>query len=136
MKYYFAQFSPVKEGGYAVWFPDIPEAVTQGEDLEEAMFMAGDVLKMWLEDYTKEGRPLPEPSTLEEAKRKVAEWEADLDVEKVGEDIYPLIAAPDLDRTPVKVTMSFPRNVLREIDRRAEQAGMTRSGYVASVAAR
>ena len=42
--YYFALFLPVQEGGYAVEFPDIPEAFTQGSTLEECMDMARDVL--------------------------------------------------------------------------------------------
>ena len=134
MKYYFAQFSPAEKGMYSIWFPDVPEAVTCGENLEDAMFMAQDCLRMALEEYAKEGRSLPEPSSLEEVRAKVAEHEKDMDVEKFGEDLYPLIAAPDIDATPVRSSVSMPRNVLAALDRKAERAGMTRSGYIASIA--
>ena len=32
-----AKFAPAKEGGFVVTFPDIPEAITQGDDDAEAM---------------------------------------------------------------------------------------------------
>ena len=51
--YYFALFLPVQEGGYAVEFPDIPEAFTQGSTLEECMDMARDVLSIAVEEYAK-----------------------------------------------------------------------------------
>ncbi|HFZ7037662.1 TPA: type II toxin-antitoxin system HicB family antitoxin, partial [Streptococcus agalactiae] len=35
-----------------VTFPDVPEAITQGEDFQEAYEMAVEVLGFALEDYT------------------------------------------------------------------------------------
>ena len=62
--YYFALFLPVQEGGYAVEFPDIPEAFTQGSTLEECMDMARDVLSIAVEEYAKAKKQLPSPSPL------------------------------------------------------------------------
>ena len=41
--YYPAKFTPAEEGGYVVTFRDIPEAITQGDDMTEAVEMAEDV---------------------------------------------------------------------------------------------
>ena len=40
--YYPAKFTPAEEGGYIVTFRDIPEAITQGDDMTEAVEMAED----------------------------------------------------------------------------------------------
>jgi antitoxin HicB len=61
MKLYPALFAP-SDGGYVVTFRDVPEAITQGESLEEARIMAADALRTALEFYTESQRPLPRPS--------------------------------------------------------------------------
>lgn len=50
------------EGGFVVTFPDIPEAITQGEDRDEALLYAVDALETALSFYIDERRPLPVPS--------------------------------------------------------------------------
>src|SRR5487761_2484446 len=47
------------EGGFVVQFPDVPEALTQGEDKAEALARAVDALETALEFYTGAGRDLP-----------------------------------------------------------------------------
>lgn len=49
-------------GGYWVSFPDIPECLTQGEDMTQAYEMAIDALGLALVSREKEGHPLPEAS--------------------------------------------------------------------------
>lgn len=54
-----------KDGEYFfVQFPDIPEALTQGDTLEQAYEMASEVLGLALEDKTE----FPKPSLVEEIK--------------------------------------------------------------------
>ena len=131
--YYFAGFSKNRSGGYTVIFPDLPEAFTQGDDIPEAMEMAEDVLKITLEEYAREGKTPPAPSGPEEARTLMEKEAAELG--DAGREFFlQLIAAPDMDSTPVKVTMSLPRNVLGMLDRKAKLAGKTRSGYVAWMA--
>jgi antitoxin HicB len=47
---------------WLVTFPDIPEAITQGRDEDEAMRAASDALETALDFYFEEGRVVPEPS--------------------------------------------------------------------------
>jgi antitoxin HicB len=49
-------------GAYTVTFPDFDWGVTQGDDLDDAMEMAQDVLKILLEDCIQQRQPLPKPS--------------------------------------------------------------------------
>jgi antitoxin HicB len=57
---YAVIFEPLKEGGYNVFFPAIPEICTFGETLEEARGIAEDALRCYLESALKEGEPIPE----------------------------------------------------------------------------
>lgn len=50
------------EGGWTVTFPDVPEAITEGDTAEEVAAMAEDALVSALSFYTDEARALPVPS--------------------------------------------------------------------------
>lgn len=50
---------PAEEGGIVVTFPDVPEAISQAEDHDEALLRAVDALETALEFYTDEGAALP-----------------------------------------------------------------------------
>jgi antitoxin HicB len=54
---------PQPEGGFTVTFPDVPEAITQGDSKEEAAAMAEDALVSALSFYTDHAEPLPRPSS-------------------------------------------------------------------------
>lgn len=55
-----------QDGDYIlVTFPDIPEAITQGKDIQEAFEMATEVLGFALEDYKEHPKPTS-PSDLKE----------------------------------------------------------------------
>jgi len=49
-------------GTYTVTFPDFDWGVTQGDDLDDAMFMARDILKILLQDLINHRKALPKPS--------------------------------------------------------------------------
>ena len=50
---------PDSNGTILVTFPDVPEAVTFGEDEAEALLRAADALETALEFYTDDGKSLP-----------------------------------------------------------------------------
>ncbi len=49
-------------GGYVVTFRDIPEAITQGETVEEALAMGAEALELAMEFYFEDKRMVPMPS--------------------------------------------------------------------------
>lgn len=59
---YPALFQPEPDGGFLVTFPDVPEAITQGDDLPDARASAADALGLALRGYLVDGKPLPAPS--------------------------------------------------------------------------
>ena len=50
------------DGGFVVTFRDIPEAITQGETVEDALVMAKDALQTAMEFYFEDKRCVPAPS--------------------------------------------------------------------------
>lgn len=60
--FYPAIFHQAEEGGFWVSFPDFPECLTQGEDMEQAYEMAADALGLALASCEKEQLPLPTAS--------------------------------------------------------------------------
>lgn len=56
---------PADEGGFVVSFPDVPEAITQGDTREAALSNAVDALETALDFYIDDKRPLPQPSSPE-----------------------------------------------------------------------
>jgi antitoxin HicB len=50
------------DGGFVVTFPDVPEAITQGTDVSDALAQAADALEEALAGRIRRGDPIPEPS--------------------------------------------------------------------------
>lgn len=55
---------PAPEGGYVVSFPDIPEALTQGDSREEALDAALGALITAFEFYFEDNEAIPLPSVV------------------------------------------------------------------------
>ena len=65
MKYvYPAIFTPEDNGGFSIAFPDLEGCYTCGDNLQDALYMAEDVLAFTLYDYEKEKKAIPEPSVV------------------------------------------------------------------------
>lgn len=62
---YPAKFIKEDDGSYIVSFRDIPEALTQGSDLNEAKKMALDALITAMDFYFEDNRSVPAPSSIE-----------------------------------------------------------------------
>lgn len=59
---YPAIFHTAEEGEYWIEFPDLPMANTQGEDLEDALYMAKDCLGVYLSCLEEENEKIPNPT--------------------------------------------------------------------------
>ena len=62
---YPVNIEPAEEGGFFVTFPDIPEAMTQGEDEADALVWAQEALEAVLEIYLDKKLRVPYPSVLD-----------------------------------------------------------------------
>lgn len=68
---YPARFEP-DTGGFVVTFRDIPEAITQGDSLQEAREMAANALLTAMDFYFEDKRLVPLPSKVEKDEELVA----------------------------------------------------------------
>lgn len=60
--FYPAIFHTAEEGGFWITFPDLPECMTQGEDMQTAYEMAFEALGLALICRKKENQVIPAPS--------------------------------------------------------------------------
>jgi len=137
MDSYFVIIFKSKTGGFVSEFPDFIEGFTQGDTLEECIDMSQDVLNICAEEYTRERRSIPVPSSLEIIRQKAQELfdnDTSGDFDKSVLPFIQLMKIPNMDSKPVKVTVSIPKNVLELVDKKADSLGMTRSGFLANAA--
>ncbi|WP_123929551.1 type II toxin-antitoxin system HicB family antitoxin [Thermodesulfitimonas autotrophica] len=59
MAHFIVYLQPAEEGGYIASVPALPGCVTQGETREEALQMAQDAIRGYIESLKKHGEPLP-----------------------------------------------------------------------------
>jgi len=62
--FYPAIFHEAEEGGFWVSFPDLPECLTEGDDMQQAYEMAVDALGISLISRKEEGEPIPKPTEI------------------------------------------------------------------------
>lgn len=60
--FYPAIFHKAEEGGFWITFPDLPECITEGDDLNEAYEMASDALGLCLSDIEESKMSYPKAS--------------------------------------------------------------------------
>lgn len=60
--FYPALFHKAEEGGFWVSFPDLPECLTEGDNMEQAYEMAVDALGLALSCRNEEKQPISPPS--------------------------------------------------------------------------
>lgn len=63
---YPAIFTPEESGGYSIFFPDLENCYTCGDNLEDGLEMAEDALALVLYGYEKDAKPIPPPSDISE----------------------------------------------------------------------
>lgn len=98
---YLAVLEPSNDGGYAVYFPDLPGCISYGECFEKARIMAEEALGLHIYSMECDGEELPEPSTA----LKPEEIEGCL--------VSPIVIFPDLvknemDNKRVKTNITIP----------------------------
>ena len=63
--------TPQAEGGYTVTSPLLPELVTEGDSIAEALENVKDALAAVIEIYQDQGRPLPQNTQIPDANSPV-----------------------------------------------------------------
>ncbi|WP_428427925.1 type II toxin-antitoxin system HicB family antitoxin [Pararhizobium sp.] len=124
MRNYIGLIHKDAKSDYGVSFPDFPGVISAGTDLDDARQMAADALAFHLEGLAEDGVAIAEPSSLETVM-------ADPD----NRNGVAILVGVKMDtKKAVRVNVTLPEDVLRQIDRFAEAKGLTRSGFIALAA--
>lgn len=120
MAYYVALIHKEPKSDFGVSFPDFPGCITAGSTMQEAMEMAREALAGHIEVMIDEGLPIPAPSSVDAIMKK-----------RVNRDgVATAIAIPDIDDHAVRLNVTLPANLVREIDAQTEN----RSRFLAQAA--
>jgi DNA end-binding protein Ku len=113
-------------GAYGVSFPDFPGCTTVANDLDSAVAKAGEVLAFHAEGLAEDG-PLPRP-------RSLSELESDPDFCEDAKDALLVLVPYEAPTRAVRINITLEESLLARIDRSADAASETRSGYLAAAA--
>lgn len=97
-----------RDGGFVVRFVDIPEAITQGDTIVDALLAAKDALETALDFYFEDKRAVPAPSKAKRGQH-VVELPASLSAkvlllnEMIRQGVRPAELARRLNTTPQEV---------------------------------
>lgn len=64
--FYPAVFHTAEEGGFWVSFPDLPECLTEGDDMQTAYEMAVEALGLALVGRKEDGEEIPKPTAIDQ----------------------------------------------------------------------
>jgi len=124
MRPYIALIHKDRKSDYGVSFPDLPGCVTAGKTLDEARTFAAEALALHLEGLADDGEPIPEPSTAETIMAS----------RKNRDAIALLVEPPKIASRAVRINITLPADVLEDIDRSAEEQGLSGSSFLARAA--
>ena len=101
------------DGGYVVMFPDLPGCITQGDTLQEALYMAEDARAGWIEtEYERSDGDIPMPSYPVEYRRRLSR------------------------QTTGKFNVRLPKSLHQALSESAERDGVSLNQYVVMLLSR
>ena len=98
---YPAIFTPEKEGGYSIVFPDIDGCYTCGDNLDDGLSMANDALALMLVQLEDDKEDIPAPTPINKLKLKKNEFSTLISADTIK-------YRHTLNNAAVKKTLSIP----------------------------
>lgn len=113
---------------WGISFPDFPGCVSAGSSLEEVLREGREALEFHVEGMDEDGAAMPVLRTID-----VLRSDAEYDFETA--ELVSVISV-DLPGKAVRVQITLEESLLARLDRAANKAGSTRSGYIAETVKR
>lgn len=98
---YFAVFEPAADGGWGVYFPDLPGCISMGTDFADASAMAAEALGLHLWGMKDDGEEAPAPS-----QPPFADMPQGAVVAPVT--VYPDLVRMEMENRAVRTNVSIP----------------------------
>src|SRR6266700_1918302 len=101
---------------FGAWFPDFPGCVAGGRSQEEAIEKAEGALARAVDGMAEQGRPLPEPTPIEQ-----------IALPQCADVVAYFIVGVDPPDPSERVNVYLPKSLITRIDKRATELGLSRS---------
>ena len=111
--------------GYGVFFPDLPGCTSAGDTMEDAALSAEEALALHIRGMMEDGEALPDPTPLDRIER-------DPEVDEAAR----VLVRAELPGRTARFNATMDEVLLARVDRAAQAAGMSRSGFLADAARR
>ncbi|APM37968.1 type II toxin-antitoxin system HicB family antitoxin [Clostridium kluyveri] len=69
-----AVFESCEEGGYSIHFPDLPGCISEGDTLDEALYMAKEALELFLWNMEDDKDDIPQPTLPEKIETETGDF--------------------------------------------------------------
>lgn len=112
-----------EKGVFGVSFPDFPDCISTAATLDDALARGAQALALHIEGMIADGEALPELRGIERMRIDEADWLAGGIIAAVPVE-FPGKAA--------RINISIDETLLKMVDRAAESAGQSRSGFIAN----
>jgi predicted RNase H-like HicB family nuclease len=112
------------KGTFGAWFPDFPGCVAGGKSQQDTIEKAEIKLAQAVDALAEHDRPLPQPTPIEAVV-----------LPKGCEFVAYFIVGVDPPDPSERVNVYLPKSLLRQVDRRAADLGMSRSSFFGLAAA-
>ncbi len=106
------------KGTFGAWFPDFPGCVAGGRSQEEAIGRAETKLARAVDALAEHDRPLPQPTPI----RAIV-------LPRGCDFLAYFIVGVDPPDPSERVNVYLPKSLIRQVDRRAADLGMSRSSF-------
>jgi predicted RNase H-like HicB family nuclease len=106
------------KGTFGAWFPDFPACVAGGKSQQDTIERAEHKLAQAVDALAEHDRPLPQPTPIEA-----------IVLPKGCEFVAYFIVGVDPPDPSERVNVYLPKSLLRQVDRRAADLGMSRSSF-------
>lgn len=116
-----------ENGVFGVSFPDFPGCITGADTEEDAIRKADEALTFHVAGMLEDGETLP-------IGRSMRELVADPSVRELLDGGVLFMARYELPKRALRINVSMDESLIEAIDRAAEQANESRSGFLAEAA--
>ena len=122
MRFFPAVIEAAEDGGYGVFFPDLPGCISAGDTVQAAATNAADALALHLAGMIEDKEAIPQASSPD---APLPDWAGDV---RIAARVLVPVEMPG--RT-VRVNITLDEGILARLDAAAAADGASRSGFIA-----
>lgn len=124
LRYYTACIERADDGGYGVFFPDLPGCTSAGGTVQDAAEQAVEALALHIEGMTEDRLDIPLPSSPD---APLPAWLDDVPGEIVARILVPV----EMPGRAIRANVTIDEGLLSRLDTAAALEGTSRSGLIA-----